>query len=129
MPKGGNFRLPLTTVEIIKSRGAAKTEDLIRQLNPRIRGWANFYRHVVSSRIFSYVDSQIYLALQIWMLKRHPNKGKVWLYKKYFRQAGLKRWQLFSKVKESDQATGCLDLTLASKVSIRRHVKIKGEAK
>ena len=118
--------------DLIKSAGAAKTEIMIYRLNSKIRGWANFYRHVVSSRTFSYVDNQIYHALWRWMLKRHPNKGKVWLYRKYFRQTrlqvGLKRWQFYTKFRRKDQSFGYLHLALAGKVHIRRHVKIKGAA-
>jgi RNA-directed DNA polymerase len=32
---------------------------LIRQLNPVIRGWANYRRHVVTKRNFSRVDDHI----------------------------------------------------------------------
>jgi hypothetical protein len=34
--------------------------DLIRELNPKIRGWANYHRHVVSTRTFARVDLHIF---------------------------------------------------------------------
>jgi len=128
-PAKANIKSFLREIRLaIKSMGASPTEVMICHLNPKIRRWAYFYRHVVSCRIFSYVDTQIYHALNKWMLKRHPRKGRNWLYKKYFRQAGLKNWQFFTKVKKKNQEVSYLDLALAAKVHIRRHVKIKGEA-
>src|ERR1700688_3383498 len=29
-----------------------------KRLNPKIRGWANYHRHIVSSRTFSHVDHE-----------------------------------------------------------------------
>jgi len=46
----------------------AKTESLIRQLNPIIRGWTNYFRHVVSKKIFSYADSLILQILMKWIV-------------------------------------------------------------
>jgi RNA-directed DNA polymerase len=40
--------------------------DLIDQLNPKIRGWANYHRHVVAKRTFSYVDHSIFHSLRRW---------------------------------------------------------------
>jgi RNA-directed DNA polymerase len=48
--------------EIIKANVATKTEDLIRQLNSKVMGWANYFRHVVAKKTFSYVDDQVYRA-------------------------------------------------------------------
>lgn len=36
--------------EIIKQNPSMKQEDLIRKLNPVIRGWGNFQKHNVSRR-------------------------------------------------------------------------------
>mgnify|MGYP002092064728 CR=1 FL=1 len=38
--------------EIIKQNPSMKQEDLIRKLNPVIRGWVNFQKYNVSSQAF-----------------------------------------------------------------------------
>ena len=46
--------------ELLKSQMATKTEKLIQQLNPKLRGWANYFRHVVAKETFRYVDNVIF---------------------------------------------------------------------
>lgn len=62
---------------IILREGKASTQsDLIRRLNQVIRGWANYHKHVVASKVFSYINNTIYHLLQQWAKHRHPNKNK-----------------------------------------------------
>ena len=42
---------------IIDENRTAKQQNLIGLLNPVIKGWADYHRHVVSKRIFAHVDS------------------------------------------------------------------------
>src|ERR1035438_9989313 len=44
----------------IKAGLGMSAADLIDQLNPKIRGWANYHRHVVSKRTFTHVDHSIF---------------------------------------------------------------------
>ena len=112
----------------IKSNKTAKTENLIWQLNPKIRGWSNYYRHVVSKKTFAYVDYCIFQILQQWIKRRHPNKSARWLKKKYFRSQGFRYWMFFARTHDKKGNVILLDLFQAAKVAIKRHVKIKGEA-
>jgi RNA-directed DNA polymerase len=48
---------------VIKKNKIARTDVVIRQPNPKIRGWANYYCPVVSKEAFSRVDSDIFEAI------------------------------------------------------------------
>ena len=46
--------------------------DLLRRLNPVLRGWCTYFRHGVSSRTFSYLDHFAFWRIVGWLRKRHP---------------------------------------------------------
>jgi len=128
-PSKGNTKVFLNkTRALIKSHATATTEDLIRHLNRKIRGWANYYRHVVSKVTFRYVDDRIFLALRQWINKRHPEKNIRWKNDKYFRSQDMRRWIFSVKVKSRRGKYCFLDLFKATQLPIRRHIKIRAEA-
>jgi len=45
--------------------------DLLRRLNPVLRGWCNYFRHGVSKRTFSYLDHYAFWRVVTWIRKRH----------------------------------------------------------
>jgi len=45
--------------------------DLLRRLNPVLRGWCNYFRHGVSARTFGYVDHFAFWRIVGWLRKRH----------------------------------------------------------
>ena len=112
----------------IKTNSSVKTETLIYLLNPKIRGWANYFRHVVSSKVFSYVDDQIFRALFNWAKRRHPNKGIRWVEDKYYRSEGSRNWIFSAEVNKTGGKVKYVDLFKASQVKITRHVKIQADA-
>jgi RNA-directed DNA polymerase len=114
--------------EIIKANVATKTEDLIRQLNSKLRGWSNYFRHVVAKKTFSYVDDQVFRALIIWINRRHPNKSARWKRQRYFRSEGRRNWVFFASIRDASGKFTCLDLFQAASVPIVRHIKIQGQA-
>jgi RNA-directed DNA polymerase len=113
---------------LINENKAAKTEVLIRKLNARIRGWANYYCHAISSRIFSYVDHTVFQAISKWIKRRHPEKNAGWRHNKYFRRLNLRNWIFFAKIQNKKGVKSNLDLFLASSVKIKRHIKIRSDA-
>lgn len=113
--------------EIITSHPTAKTVNLIQMLNPKIRGWANYCRHVVASHVFNYVDHRCYEALDRWVQRRHPNKNRHWQQSRYYCQVGGDRWRFFAPIRLHGKPSRVL-LVKASSVKIRRHVKVRAQA-
>jgi len=112
--------------KIIKRYGTAKTAELIKFLNPKIIGWGNYYRHVVSKGVFYYVDDCIYRALANWVKRRHPDKNATWWRKNYYRSQGSRNW-IFT-AKDPDNPKRWIDLLKMYHIPISRHVQIVGEA-
>ncbi len=63
--------------------------DLLRRLNPVLRGWCNYFRHGVSSRTFSYVDHLAFWRIVGWLRKRHPKLNMHTLVRRF-----LPGWQI-----------------------------------
>ncbi len=114
--------------EIIKGMKAAKQEWLINKLNPIIRGWANYHQNQVAKETFSKVDHLIWRRLWQWACRRHPNKSKAWIKKRYFHTEGTRNWVFGTKVKGADGKKKLVKLVQASDTPIRRHIKIKSGA-
>jgi len=113
---------------VIKTRVAAKTAELIWQLNGKLRGWANYYRHAVAKETFNSVDDQVYRSLAAWSKRRHPNKSADWRQRRYYRAIGRRQWVFFAKSRDGSGQATVLDLFQASSVPITRHIKIKARA-
>jgi RNA-directed DNA polymerase len=114
--------------ETIVHQRTSKTENLIRILNPKIQGWANHNRHVVSKKIFSNVDSDIFKSLWRWAKRRHPNKLILWVKDKYFTRIRRRDWIFFSQHKNKLKESTTLTLKFASDTPIKRHIKIRADA-
>jgi RNA-directed DNA polymerase len=113
---------------IVKLNRTSKTEELIRQLNPKIRGWANYYQHVCAKLTFKHIDHNIFKSLWRWAVRRHPNKGLRWIKSRYFRNETLRNW-IFSTIITNKQGNKLhLDLVEMSKTAIKRHIKIRADA-
>src|SRR5450755_1051809 len=59
----------------IRAAQGMSAADVIHELNPKIRGWVNYHRHVVSKRAFQRVDHAIFIGLWQWARRRHPKKS------------------------------------------------------
>ena len=114
--------------QTIRNARGMSAADLIDLLNPKIRGWANYHRHVVSSRIFSSVDRSIFYNLWQWARGRHQKKTSHWLKKKYFEKRGTRDWCFFGETCDDQGQLHKAWLYHARSTPIRRHVKVKGEA-
>ncbi|MGS2764372.1 group II intron reverse transcriptase/maturase [Sinomicrobium sp. M5D2P9] len=58
-----------------REAGSKDQAALIRTLNPKIRGWANYHRSVVAKETFSKIDHIVWRQTWRWAKRRHANKG------------------------------------------------------
>jgi RNA-directed DNA polymerase len=77
-------RLQRKIREIIRPYKNASQEALIWALNPVIRGWGNYFLIGVTGKIFKRMDTHIFQKLWAWAKRRHPNKGRKWVARKYW---------------------------------------------
>jgi RNA-directed DNA polymerase len=62
------------------------TVALINAMNPLIRGWSQYFRIGVASRVFADLDTFMYARAQRYMQRRHPRKSGWWRTQKYWGQ-------------------------------------------
>jgi RNA-directed DNA polymerase len=113
---------------LIKNHQHLSAGQLIAKLNPIIRGWANFHRHVVSKKTFVNIDNQVYQTLWRWAKRRHRNKSNRWIYAKYFRPKHKRRSGFYGVLRQKDGSHRTLQLVKAANIPIERHVKVKATA-
>jgi RNA-directed DNA polymerase len=113
---------------LIKTSRAMSAGRLIVRLNPILRGWANYHRHVVSKQTFTKVASEIFEAIWKWAKRRHPHKTTKWIKKKYFQSIGNRNWVFCGKIEGKGGKVRPIQLFNIQTVAIKRHIKIKGAA-
>ncbi|MBN1471580.1 MAG: hypothetical protein JW925_07355 [Syntrophaceae bacterium] len=104
------------------------TWTVIRRLNLIIRGWCNYHRHACSSRIFKVIDSWLFREIKRWLHRRHPNKGRRWIMKRYYRNHDGIRWSFHAVRPGENGRKEYVDLLIAGRTRIVRHVKIQAAA-
>lgn len=117
--------------EVVKGHKAVTAGQLVQILNPKIKGWVMYHRYICAKRTFNQVDHAIFKTLWQWCVRRHPNKGKHWIAQKYFTTVagdlGGNRWVFFGKVTRTEGEPRLVALFQASRVRIRRHIKIRAD--
>ena len=104
-------------------RGQSVAVVLIR-LNPLLRGWANYFRVGVASRLFEALDDWMLVRQVRYAKHTHPAKSWRWIKQRYFGRLNLDRedrWVF------GDKKTGAY-LHKLKWYSIRRHVLVQGAA-
>lgn len=128
-PSKANVKAHLDKIrEVIKGNKTAKQANLIRLLNPVLRGWANYHSHVVAKKTFGKVDTYVWSMLWQWAVRRHPNKGDRWVKEKYFKTRGTRSWVFAATEKQEDGKSREIILLKESDTPIQRHIKIKADA-
>jgi RNA-directed DNA polymerase len=106
---------------IIRHAKALSQGQLIRQLNPVIRGWANYYRTGVSQAVYDRLDHLTWAKLRRWAHWRHPKKTPAWRMKRYWHRLGMRL--TFATPPTDLDAT---HLLTHSEVPLTRHIKVQG---
>ncbi|WP_017294277.1 group II intron reverse transcriptase/maturase [Geminocystis herdmanii] len=114
--------------EIIDKHKASPQVALIKELNPVITGWGNYYRSVCSKETYKSCDNITYSQLKRWAERRHPKKSKSWVKNRYWHTViedkgengiSIRNWVF--KTKDG------FELKEHAKIEINRHTKVKGE--
>ncbi len=128
-PSKTNVKTHLDKIrDVIKVNKSAKQANLIKLLNPILRGWANYHSHVVAKETFSRNDKRVWSMLWRWAVRRHPNKGARWVKDKYFKTRGTRNWVFATTEKRKDGTQKEHVLLYQADTPIKRHLKIKAHA-
>jgi RNA-directed DNA polymerase len=91
---------------------------------PITRGWASYYRSVVSKKTFASLDDYLWKLTYKWACRSHPGKPRHWVTRRYFGQFNPSR---HNKWVFGDAASGAYLPHLAW-TPIIRHRKVTGRA-
>jgi RNA-directed DNA polymerase len=112
---------------IITKHVSAPMPALIKKLNQTLRGWANYHRHVVAGEAFSRIDTYVFEQLWRMLRRRHQNKSKTWLFKKYWTVSGKKH--IFAvKAKTTKKVEKIYQVVRICAIGIKRHIKVPAAA-
>lgn len=108
----------------VRNLHGANALAVISRLNPILRGWAGYYRTVVSKKVFGDIDFTLWWTLFKWGRRQHNTKTGQWIVDRYFGRfhpTRQDRW-IFG-----DRETGAY-LRKLSWTPIRRHQMVKADA-
>lgn len=102
---------------VVVNHRSGRQSSLIHLLNSLIRGWCYYFRTENSATCFHQLNQDIFDMLWGWANRRHRNKGKTWIYDKYWR-----------RVEGSIRFADTHDHVLLkpSMIRVMRHVKVQG---
>jgi RNA-directed DNA polymerase len=103
---------------------AWNVKAIVARFNPIIRGWSNYFRIGVSSKIFQKLDYWMYHKQVRYAKRKHPTKSSKWLEAKYWGRLNLDRqdrW-VFGDKKSGDY------MLKFGWFKIERHILVKGKA-
>jgi RNA-directed DNA polymerase len=103
-----------------------KAAVLIGKLNPVLRGWANFHRHVVSKKAFGRVGYYVLRMLWRWLRREHPNKSRGWIKRRYFSADPAGAFSV--RIRDRHGEPRVLRLHQIARTIIERHIKVRADA-
>jgi RNA-directed DNA polymerase len=124
--KEGTLSLIERIRTIIRKYINASIPTMISKLNETLRGWANYHKHVVSHKVFKWVDEYLYRQLWRGLKRLHSNKSARWIANKYWKIGGDGRFAF--KTLTAAGKPVIYRLVRLSGIGIVRHRKIIAEA-
>jgi len=112
--------------EIVRSNLMVKQAELIRLLNPVLRGWAQYHRPVVAKETFSKLDSLLRWRLTRWARRRHPKKSPRWVAEKYWPTVEG-RVEFATRMRSEEDESHWVRLYRLADTEIVRHRKVMGD--
>ena len=95
---------------------------VLAAINPITRGWASFYRSVVSKKTFNTLDDYLWKLTYKWARRSHPGKPTYWVTKRYYGQFNPFRRNMWV----FGDATSGAYLPPMAWTPIVRHIKVTG---
>jgi len=111
--------------QIVFQNLGVKPHRLIELLNPLLRGWSNYHKHIVAKEIFKEIDYYLWYLLGKWCKRRHPNKSWKWIRDKYFSLASGELCTFSSVRLFKNDKVRINKIFRLGYIPIIRHVKIK----
>jgi RNA-directed DNA polymerase len=122
-PSKGSFQGLKTKVKALcKQAVGATPARLIERLNPVLRGWANYHRHILGAETFAKLDSFVWRRRYRWAEQRHPDNTGRWITNRSFPHQVGESWRF------TEPTSGLQLIRVQEAVTPQRHVKIKGDA-
>ncbi|UYV55657.1 reverse transcriptase N-terminal domain-containing protein [Priestia megaterium] len=120
-PSKGSIRKAKSKIKdtFVVMRGRP-VKEIIRVLNPIIRGYGQYWKNVVSKKTFGYIDNYVFLKIRKHLRQLHPRKSWNWINKHYFKKphhGGNNKWILTCPLTN-------IQLLKMSWIKIERHVMV-----
>jgi len=77
-------RLRKRLADEMRALRGSNAAAVLAALTPIVRGWAAYYRGVVSSKTFGELDNYVWKLTWRWAKRSHPGKPKRWVAHRYF---------------------------------------------
>jgi RNA-directed DNA polymerase len=79
-------------VKALTGRSTTNLElsELLRALNPVLRGWAAYFRYAAAKRTFAYLGWYAWWRVMRWLRKKHPRLTWKQLQRRYFGKDGIR---------------------------------------
>lgn len=118
-PSKESLKQHLYTIKgLLRNHRGESQDTVIRNLNPIIKGWCNYYKGGSARKTFEKASHLTFEKLWRWARYRHPHKGRRWVKDRYFLTHKNNNWRF----KTHDGKI----LVMHYDFKIRHFVKVKG---